>query len=257
MTALTAKTDLTGKTALVTGSSRGIGKAIALRYAKLGANVVINYPADAADAELALKEASKHGGQAIAVRADISRAADVDRLSAEAKERFASVDIVVANAGLELLGVPVVDLRDEQIDSLVDVNARGALLTMQRAARNIDDNGRIIYIASTAIVFPQPGAALYTATKAAGRHFAEVLARETAGRGITVNSIMPGATDDAGVFIDSIPADSPFRTEQANGRIGTRVGTPDDVADAAEYLVSDLAAWVSGTTIGVTGGLPQ
>ncbi|WP_433446487.1 SDR family NAD(P)-dependent oxidoreductase [Streptomyces sp. CA-142005] len=250
-------TDLTGKTALVTGSARGIGKAIALRYAKLGANVVINYSANAANAELALKEAGEHGAQAIAVRADISKPADVDRLFAETKDRFGSVDIVVANAGLELLGVPIVDLSDEQIDDLVNVNARGALLTMQRAARNITDNGRIIYVTSTAIAFPQPGAALYTATKAAGSHFAAVLARETAARGITVNSIMPGPIDDAGVFIDSIPADSPFRAQQADGRIGTRIGTPNDVADAAEYLVSDLAAWVSGTTIGITGGLPQ
>ncbi|MEV6296645.1 SDR family oxidoreductase [Streptomyces sp. NPDC051896] len=250
-------TDLTGKTALVTGSARGIGKAIALRYAKLGANVVINYSANAANAELALKEVGEHGAQAIAVRADISKPADVDRLFAEIKDRFGSVDIVVANAGLELLGVPIVDLSDEQIDDLVNVNARGALLTMQRAARHITDNGRIIYVTSTAIAFPQPGAALYTATKAAGSHFAAVLARETAARGITVNSIMPGPIDDAGVFIDSIPADSPFRAQQADGRIGTRIGTPNDVADAAEYLVSDLAAWVSGTTISITGGLPQ
>lgn len=250
-------TDLTGKTAVVTGSARGIGKAIALRYAKLGANVVINYSANATNAELALKEVNERSGQAIAVQADISQAAEVDRLFAETTLYFGAVDIVVANAGLELLGVPIVDLGDEQIDSLVNVNARGALLTMQRAARNITDNGRIIYIASTAIAFPQPGAGLYTATKAAGQHFAEVLARETAGRGITVNSIMPGPIDDAGVFIDSIPADSPFRDQQAAGRIGNRIGTPSDVADAAEYLVSDLAAWVSGTTIGITGGLPQ
>ncbi|AJE44462.1 SDR family oxidoreductase [Streptomyces nodosus] len=250
-------TDLTGKTALVTGSARGIGKAIALRYAKLGANIVINYSSDTANGEQALKEVHEHGGQAIAVQADISEAADVDRLFAEAEERFGSADIVVANAGLELLGVPITDLTDEQIDNMVNVNARGALLTMHRAAKNISDNGRIVYIASTAIANPVPGAGLYTATKAPGRYFAEVLARETSDRGITVNIIQPGPIDDAGVFIDSIPADSPFRSLQAAGRIGDRIGTPKDVADAAEYLVSDLAAWVSGTTIGVTGGLPQ
>ncbi|MFF7145577.1 SDR family oxidoreductase [Streptomyces nodosus] len=250
-------TDLTGKTALITGSARGIGKAIALRYAKLGANIVINYSSDTANGEQALKEVREHGGQAIAVQADISEAADVDRLFAEAEERFGSADIVVANAGLELLGVPITDLTDEQIDSMVNVNARGALLTMHRAAKNIADNGRIVYIASTAIATPVPGAGLYTATKAPGRYFAEVLARETSDRGITVNIIQPGPIDDAGVFIDSIPADSPFRGLQAAGRIGDRIGTPKDVADAAEYLVSDLAAWVSGTTIGVTGGLPQ
>lgn len=250
-------TDLTGKTALITGSARGIGKAIALRYAKLGANVVINYSSNVANGEATLNEIRENAGTAIAVQADISRAEDVDRLFAEAKERFGTVDIVVANAGLELLGVPITDLSDQQIDNLVNVNARGTLLTMQRAAQNIADNGRIIYIASTAIAVPTAGAGLYTATKAAGRYFAEVLARETAERGITVNTVMPGPIDDAGVFIDSIPADSPFRDQMAAGRIGNRIGTPDDVADATEYLASELAAYVSGTTIGVAGGLPQ
>ncbi|MFC8785165.1 SDR family oxidoreductase [Streptomyces nigra] len=250
-------TDLTGKTALITGSARGIGKAIALRYAQLGANVVINYSANAANAEQALKEAQEHGGQAIAVQADISKPADVDRLFAEAKERFGAIDIVVANAGLELLGTPIAELADEQIDRMVNVNARGALLTLQRAAQHVSDNGRIINIASTAIEGPYPGAGLYTATKAPGRYFAEVLAREVAERGITVNTIEPGPIDEAGVFIDSIPSDSPFRGLQAAGRIGNRIGTPGDVADAAEYLVGDLAAWVSGTTIIVSGGLPQ
>ncbi|MEV5177495.1 SDR family oxidoreductase [Streptomyces flaveolus] len=250
-------TDLTGKTALITGSARGIGKAIALRYAMLGANIVINYSSNTANGEQALKEVREHTGQAIAVQADISKAADVDRLFAEAIERFGSLDIVVANAGLELLGTPITDLSDEQIDRMVNVNARGTLLTLQRAAKNIADNGRIIYIASTALEGPFPGAGLYTATKAPGRFFAEVLARETAERGITVNTIQPGPIDEAGVFIDSIPSDSPFRGLQAAGRIADRIGTPDDVADATEYLASDLAAWVSGTTINVTGGLPQ
>ncbi|MFB6708063.1 SDR family oxidoreductase [Streptomyces sp. NPDC056333] len=101
-----------------------------------------------------------------------------------------------------------------------------------------------------------PGAGLYTATKAPGRHSAEVLARETTEHGITVNTIQPGPIDEAGVFVDSILSDSPFRGVQAAGRIGNRIGTPDDVADA-ECLASDLAAWVSGTTVAVTGGLPQ
>ena len=249
-------TDLTGKTTLITGSARGIGKAIALRYAQLGANVY-DYASNAANGEQALKEVLAYGGQAIAVKADISQPADVDRLFAEAKEAFGTVDIVVANAGLELLGTPITDLTDEQIDRMVNVNARGALLTMQRAAKNVADNGRILYIASTAIASPVPGAGLYTATKAPGRYFAEVLARETADRGVTVNTIQPGPIDEAGVFIDSIPSDSPFRGLQAAGRIGGRIGTPSDVADAAEYLVGNLATWVSGTTLAVTGGLPQ
>ncbi|MET9448008.1 SDR family NAD(P)-dependent oxidoreductase [Streptomyces cinerochromogenes] len=250
-------TDLTGKTALITGSARGIGKAIALRYAQLGANIVINYSSNAANADQALKEVLAHGGQAIAVQADISKPADVDHLFAQTKEQFGSIDIVVANAGLELLGAPIADLTDEQINNLINVNARGALLTLQRAANHTVDHGRILYISSTAIAGPVEGAGLYTATKAPGRYFAEVLAREAAKRGITVNTIQPGPIDEAGVFIDSIPSDSPFRGTMATGRIADRIGTPTDVADAAEYFAGDLAAWVSGTTLAVTGGLPQ
>jgi 3-oxoacyl-[acyl-carrier protein] reductase len=250
-------TDLTGKTAIITGSARGIGKAIALRFAKLGANVVINYSSNAANAEQALTEVTDLGGQAITVRADVSQAADVDRLFAAATERFGSVDIVVANAGLELIGTPIVDLADEQITRMVDVNARGVIFTLQRAAKHVADGGRVVYIASTAIANPVSGAGLYTAVKAPGRYFAEVLAREVAPRSITVNTLVPGPIDEAGVFIDSIPADSPFRGMQAAGRIGERIGTPNDVADAAEYLVSDLAGYVSGATIKVAGGLPQ
>lgn len=250
-------TDLTRKTAVITGSARGIGKAIALRYAKLGANIVINYSANAADAEQAVKEVEAQGATAIAVKADISQPADVDRLFGETKARFGSVDIVVANAGLELIGFPVVGLSDEQITSMVDVNVKGAILTMHRAAANLNDGGRIIYVASTSINVPTAGAALYTATKAPGRYFANVLAQETSDRGITVNTIMPGPIDEAGVFIDTIPADSPFRDQMAKGRISNRLGSPDDVADAAEYLASGLADYVSGATLAVTGGLPQ
>lgn len=140
---------------------------------------------------------------------------------------------------------------------MVNVNARGTLLTLQRAAQHVSDHGRIINIASTAIEGPYPGVGLYTATKAPGRYFAEVLAREVAERAITVNTIERGPIDEAGVFIDSIPSDSPFRGLQAAGRIGNRIGHPSDVADTAEYLAGELAAWVSGTTITVTGGLPQ
>src|SRR5918996_6562095 len=117
-------TDLTGKTALITGSARGIGKAIALRYAQLGAHIVLNYPANAAGAEQALAEVREHGVEGIAVQADISKPADVARLFAEAKKQFGSLDIIVANAGVELQGVPIVELSDEQIDRLVDINVR-------------------------------------------------------------------------------------------------------------------------------------
>ena len=219
-------TDLTGKTALISGSARGIGKAIALRYAQLGANIVLNYPANAAGAEQALAKVREHGVEGIAVQADISKPADVDRLYAEATKQFGSLDIIVANAGVELPGVPIVELSDEQIDRLVDINVRGAFMTMQRASKNVADNGRVIFISSSSTVAPVAGMAIYASTKLAGRYFAGVLAIELAGRGVTVNCILPTAIDEAGVFVDSIPADSPYRDQLATGRIGTRIGTP-------------------------------
>jgi 3-oxoacyl-[acyl-carrier protein] reductase len=180
------------------------------------------------------------------------------RLFAAAVERFGSVDNVVANAGLELLGVPIADLSDEQIDNLVNVNARDALLTMQRAARGTSPTtGGSSNITSTAIAIPQAGVGLYSATKAAGPHFAQVLARELAGRGITVNNVMPGPIDQAGVFIDSIPTDSPFRDQQAEGAWQTASARPAMSPTLPNISSATLAAWVSGTTIGVTGGLPQ
>jgi 3-oxoacyl-[acyl-carrier protein] reductase len=253
----TLGTDLTGKTAVVTGSARGIGKAIALRYASLGANVVINYVSDPAVAEATVADAEKLGVQAIAVRADISSYADIERLFAESLERFSAIDIVVASAGVEPIGIPFVDITEAQFDRTYAINTKGAFFTLQAAARNIADQGRIIYIGSTTTVQAFIGEALYGSSKTAALYVVQILAQEIADRGVTVNSILPTAIEAAGVFTDFDP-DHPIRQYVAGmNRVGRRMGTVDDVADAAEYLASDLAAWVSGQSLIITGGSLQ
>jgi 3-oxoacyl-[acyl-carrier protein] reductase len=250
-------TDLHGKVAVITGSARGIGKAIALRYASCGAHIVLNWRGGGTDADKTLQEIRDLGADAIVVQADVSSVSDLDRLFAEALARFGKVDIVVANAGVEIMGQPMLDASEEDYDRLFAVNAKGAFFTLQRAGKHVSDNGRIIYIGSTAAVATYPGVALYGSSKNAVRYAVRVLALEVGRRGVTVNTILPTAIQGAGIFTDVTP-DDPFLRENAGTRpIGARMGLPGDVADAAEYLAGDLAKWVSGHELYITGGAPQ
>ena len=250
-------TDLTGKTALVTGSARGIGRAIALRYAGLGANIVINYVSDPAVADATVADMRKLGVEAIAVRADVSGSADVERLFADALARFSTLDIVVASAGVEPIGIGFLDITEAQFDRSYAINTKGAFLSLQAAARHVADNGRIIYLGSSTTVSPVAGEALYGSSKTAPLYMVRVLAQEIAGRGVTVNSILPTAIEAAGVFTDFDPNHQIRQFVAGMNRIGARMGSVDDVADAAEYLASDLAAWVSGQSLVISGGSLQ
>jgi len=251
-------TDLNGKTAVITGSARGLGKAIGLRYAALGANIVVNYASSREAAEVTVAEIQGLGANAIAVQADMSRVADIDRLFARASEHFGQIDIAVANAGLEMIGIPFLESTEEQFDRLFAINTKGTFFTLQTAAQRVVDEGRIIYVGSSTTVLPVPGYGLYASSKMGPRYAVQVLAQELADRRITVNTILPTAIDGAGVFTDADP-NHPVRQLIASqpGRIGRRMGTVDDVADAAEYLASNLAGWVSGQTLLVSGGALQ
>jgi 3-oxoacyl-[acyl-carrier protein] reductase len=250
-------TDLTGKTAVVTGSARGIGKAIALRYASLGANVVVNYSRDRAGAEATVAEIEKFGVAALAVQADMSLVTDVERLFTASLDRFGTIDIAVANAGVELINIPFLEITEEQFDRLFAINTKGTLFTLQAAARHIADHGRIIYIGSSSTTLPVPNEGLYGSSKMAPRYAVGVLAQEIGHRGVTVNTILPTAIEGAGVFTEYDP-NHPVRQLFAQTRpIGKRMGTVEDVADAAEYLASNLAGWVSGQTLLISGGALQ
>ena len=154
-------TDLTGKIALVTGSARGIGKAIAERFGSRGASIVVNYARDRERANATVDSIERLGGTAIAIQADVSKVADIERLFAAAVEHFGRLDIVVANAGVELVDRPVVDVSEADFDRLFGVNTKGAFFTLQNAARHVADNGRIIYVGSSNTAYPLPGYGLW------------------------------------------------------------------------------------------------
>jgi 3-oxoacyl-[acyl-carrier protein] reductase len=247
-------TTLKERVALVTGSARGIGKAIAERFGALGASVVVNYATSEGPAQDVVSTITRAGGTAIAVQADVSKVVDTDRLFATTIERYGRVDVVVANAGIELVGTPIADVSESDFDRLFAVNTKGVFFTLQQAARHIADNGRIMYVGSSSTAFPLPGYSLYSGSKMAPRFFVEVLAKELGARGITVNSILPTVTAGAGLSADAV-------RPQASAFIRTfnpmqRAATLEDVANAAEYLAGDLSAFVSGQHLLLSGGGP-
>ena len=246
-------TDLKGKVALVTGSARGLGRAIAERFAALGANVVVNYAGSEQAAAELVAHIEGQSGKAIAVRADVSKVAEINQLFDMGRQMFGRLDIVVANAGIELVGRAATGFDEAEFNRLFEVNTKGAIFTMQRAARDIEDGGRIIYVGSSTTAFPMPGHALYGSSKMAPRFFVEVLAKELGVRGITVNSILPSATEGAGVSTNG-PRPEVQKLIEANPM--RRMGTLKDTADAAEYLASDLANYVSGQHLLLSGGAP-
>ncbi|MER8550774.1 SDR family oxidoreductase [Mesorhizobium sp. M0976] len=242
------------KVALVTGSGRGIGRAIAERYAARGARVVVNYANNSALAEDAVAKIVSSGGKAIAVQADVARVDDIKHLFDTVLDTYGRLDIVVANAGIELVAQSVIDFTEADFDRLFAVNAKGAFFTLQQAARHVADNGRIIYIGTSNTAFPLPGRALYGGSKIAAQFLVQVLAKELGHRGVAVNSILPTAIEGAGVFTDGVRSE--VREFVKSFRPMQRMGTVEDVADAAEYLAGDLSGFVSGQHLMVSGGGP-
>lgn len=244
---------LKNKVAVITGSVRGLGKAIAERYAALGADIVINYSKDKASAEEVLSNISAMGARVIAVQADVSKVADLEKLFAEAKKAFGKIDIVVANAGIEMVEVPVTDFTEEQFDKVFSINTKGSYFTLQQAARNVEDNGRIIYIASSTTSFPVPGMAIYGGSKTTPRYLVDILSKEIGRRGVTVNSIIPFAVDHSGIFVEenSYPA---LRKQLLDSCPMGRLAEVEDVANVAEFFASDLSSFVNGQHLLVNGG---
>ncbi len=244
---------LKNKVAIVTGSARGLGKAIAERYAALGADIVVNYSRDKASADEVVGNIKAMGGRVIAVQADVSKVGDIERLFSEAKAAFGKVDIVVANAGIELVETPVTDFTEEQFDRVFSINTKGSYFTMQQAARQVEDNGRIIYVASSTTSFPVPGMAVYGGSKTTPRYMVDVLSKEIGHRGVTVNSIIPFAVDQSGIFVD--PAAYPeLRKQLLDSCPMGRLAEVEDVANLAEFFASDLSSFVSGQHLLVNGG---
>ena len=237
------------KIALVTGSSRGIGRAIAERLAKDGAAVVINYTRNSKQADETVSGIVARGGKAIAVQADVSKPADVRRLFDEAEKSLGPLDIVVANAGVFFMK-PLVESTEEDYDYVFNTNTKGVFLTLREAARRVNEGGRIVVVSTGGTKMPFPGSSLYVGSKGAVEQFARSLSRELGPRLITVNVLSPGFTET-----DMFPDDAQFRALGASLSPFNRIGTSEEVADVAAFLASDAARWVTGQNVQAGGGV--
>ena len=245
---------LHNKVAIVTGASKGIGASIAKHLAAEGAAVVVNYASSRPDADRVVKEIAEAGGKAVAVQANVAKQADIDRLFTEAKKAFGRVDILVNNAGIYEFA-PLEAVAEEHFRKQFDVNVLGLILTSQAAARQFDGGGgSIINISSLVSTKAVPNASVYAATKAAVDAVTKTLAKELGPRNIRVNSINPGMVVTEGVHAAGFD-DSDFRRQiEAETPLG-RIGQPQDIAPAAVFLASSDAAWITGETLVIAGGL--
>lgn len=242
---------LSGKIAVVTDSSKGIGAAIAQKLAKEGAKVIVNYNGNQTAANAVVESILINGGKAFAVQADVSQKEGVIHLFDQAIAQFGQVDIWVNNAGV-MLNAMIKDLTQEQFEKSLDINFKGVFYSLQEAASKLADNGSIINLSSTVTrtIFPTYG--VYSATKAAVEQLSRVFAKEIGPRGINVNCVLPGptATD---LFLTG-------KSEELIAQIAStnafkRLGTPDEIAQVVTFLASDEAKWISGQSIGVNGGM--
>lgn len=239
------------RTAIVTGGSRGIGRAVVAELARAGLAVVIGYAANKAEADLAVAEAEAEGSRAIAVSADVADEQAVAGLFEAAEAAFDGVDVVVNAAGL-LRIVPLAELDLDVLDQLLRTNVRGTFVVNRQAVRRVRPGGAIINFSSSVIGRVLPGYTAYAATKAAVEAMTFILAHELRGRDITVNAIAPGptATD---MFLEG--KDDETLQRFASSAPLERLGTPDDIAPTVAFLASPAGHWVNGQTIRVNGGI--
>jgi 3-oxoacyl-[acyl-carrier protein] reductase len=247
--------DLTGKIAIVTGASKGIGAAIAKGLAAAGAAVAVNYASDENGADRTVAAIAAKGGKAIAIRADVSKAAEVRSLFEETKKALGSPNVLVNNAGIYEFG-PIQGVSEAQFHRHFDINVLGAMLAIQQALKHFPaEGGSIVNISSIASESPVPNSSLYAATKGAVDSLTLALAKELGPRKIRVNAVAAGYTDTEGNqrigFVGSAAADAMV----AATPLGGRFGKPEEIAPAVIFLASDDAAWLTGERINASGGV--
>ena len=247
---------------LVTGGSSGIGQAIAVRFAEYGANVAINYlttPDEAADTEeqvhACINQVQQHGAQDLLVQGDVSKEADVVRMVAETVDQLGSIDVLVNNAGIQI-SRPSHELMNGDFDKVIDVNLRGSFMCAREAIRRFLDQGAggsIVNISSVHQVIPKPNYLGYSMSKGGMQNMTKTLALEYATQGIRVNGVGPGATITP---INRAWVDDPVKAAQVEEHIPLRrAGTANEMAGVTCFLASDEAAYITGQTIFVDGGL--
>ena len=246
---------LKNKVAVVTGSSKGIGAAIAKHFAGEGAKVVVNYASSKEGADKVVKAITDNGGIAISVQGDVSKEADVIRLFEETKKAFGTLDILVNNAVYQQY-LPIEQATVKAFHQHFDVNVLGPVLTIQASLKLFGDKGgNIINISSGASKMPMAGVSLYSATKSALDAITISLSKELGAKKIRVNSILPGATETEGASSAGVTTGSEAeKMFVGNTPLGRR-GQPEDIAKAAVFLASDDAAWITGEQISVSGGM--
>jgi len=244
---------LSGRVAVVTGASKGIGAAIAVHLAAEGAAVVVNYASSKAGAERVVAAITGRGGRAVAVQADLARKADIQRLFAETRAAFGRLDVLVNNAGVYEFA-PLEDVTAEQFHRLFDLNVLGLLLATQEAVRHFGpEGGSVINISSVVATAAPANASVYSATKAAVDAVTRSLAKELGPRKVRVNAINPGMVETEGTHAQGIPSSDLRKQVEAQTPLG-RIGQPGDIGPAAAFLASTDSGWITGETIHIAGG---
>jgi 3-oxoacyl-[acyl-carrier protein] reductase len=243
---------LTGKVAIVTGASKGIGAAIATSLGAAGASVVVNYASSKAGADVVVEAITKAGGKAVAVKGDVSKPADAQAIIDAALKTYGKLDILVNNSGVyEML--PLEAITPEHFHKQFDVNVLGLLLVTQAAAKHLPKGGSIINIGSLVSRITPPASAVYSATKGAVDVITGVLSLELGPKGIRVNALNPGLVETEGTHTAGFIGSDFHKGAEAGTPLG-RIGQPNDIATAAVFLASDDAGWISGQLINATGG---
>lgn len=241
---------LNGKVAIITGASRGIGRQIALQLAQSGAKVVVNYSSNPVSAGDVVKEIEQSGGEAAAIRADVSKVNEVEALFQETLERFGRVDILVNNAGI-MECMAIADVTEELFDRQFAINVKGTYFACQQAMKHMAKEGTIINFSTSISGAMLPTYSVYAATKGAVEQLTRQLAKEFGPKDIIINCISPGQVSTE-LFLNGKSQEQvdSYRRMNAFGRLGE----PEDIANVIELLVSDKARWITGQTIRVNGG---